>query len=108
MTRRQCVHEWNVVRAKRNDNHNNNGNNNNNNKTEDDTMQHTERDKLKLPFPWECIFQYNVWKQKEGQSNSQKIEIKRSICPLYWAHYLDPRGKRRCSSTKALALDKQS
>lgn len=24
------------------------------------------------------------------------------------AHYLDPRGKRRCSSTKALALDKHN
>lgn len=45
--------------------------------------------------------------RKKGQStvNEQK-KNKQSLCPSHRAHYLDPRGKRRCSSTKALALDK--
>lgn len=60
-----------------------------------------------------CHFPRNAfskeWKQtkKKGQSTVNEQRPERQ-CPSDRAHYLDPRGKRRCSSTKALALDRHN
>lgn len=73
-----------------------------------DTMHCTEGGNSKLPFsPRECISKYGNKKKKEASQQS-KSKDQRDIVPFRRAHYLDPRGKRRCSSTKALALHKHN
>lgn len=72
---------------------------------ENDTMHCTKRETQSCHFPRNAFSK--VWKQKKRPVNSQWAKkTKQSLCPSHRAHYLDPRGKRRCSSTKALALDK--
>lgn len=73
-----------------------------------DTMHCTEGGNLKLPFsPRECISKYGN-RKKRRPVNSQRAKTRETLCPSDRAHYLDPRGKRRCSSTKALALHKHN
>lgn len=73
-----------------------------------DTMHCTEGGNSKLPFT-PLRMHFKVWEQKKKKASQQsKSKDQRDIVPFRRAHYLDPRGKRRCSSTKALALHKHN